>query len=64
MIYRNYLEEDMSADVAKTLAGAFVFLVTRHTWNKAENNTSELRWGTEWRATTVAAILGTQGRSR
>ena len=45
MIYRNYLEEDMSADVAKTLAGAFVFLVTRHTWNKAENNTSELEVG-------------------
>ena len=34
LIYRNYLVFDMTADVAKVIIGSFIYLTTRHTWNK------------------------------
>lgn len=35
LLHRNYNESEMSPEVAKTLVGSFVYLTTRHTWNKA-----------------------------
>lgn len=34
LIYRNYHEVDMTSEIAKTLIGSFIYLTTRHTWNK------------------------------
>lgn len=34
LIYRNYHESDINSDVIKTLLGSFIYLTTRHTWNK------------------------------
>lgn len=34
LLYRNHLAEDMTASVAKVLIGSFIYLTTRHTWNK------------------------------
>ena len=35
IIYRNYHEGDITIGVATTLIGSFVYLTTRHTWNKS-----------------------------
>ena len=35
IIYRNYLNKDYSASVVKTIIGSFLYLTTRHTWNKS-----------------------------
>ena len=34
LAYRNYHEEDFDSSVAKSLIGSFIYLTTRHTWNK------------------------------
>jgi hypothetical protein len=34
LMYRNFLPDDMCADVAKVIIGSFIYLTTRHTWNK------------------------------
>ena len=34
LMYRSYHSNDMSAEVAKTIIGSFIYLTTRHTWNK------------------------------
>eukprot|EP01033_Poteriospumella_lacustris_P010457 gene10460-7435_t len=35
LMYRNYHDFQYTPDVAKTLLGSFVYLTTRHTWNKS-----------------------------
>ena len=35
LLYRNYHVDEITDSVAKTLVGSFVYLTTRHTWNKA-----------------------------
>jgi hypothetical protein len=42
ILYRNYHERDMLPDVLKTLIGSFVYLTTRHTWNKATTEDKRL----------------------
>ena len=34
LLYRNYHQHELTACIAKTLVGSFVYLTTRHTWNK------------------------------
>lgn len=34
LIYRSHLPDDMNASVAKVVIGSFIYLTTRHTWNK------------------------------
>jgi hypothetical protein len=41
LLYRNHLADDMSASVAKVIIGSFIYLTTRHTWNKVSKE--ELR---------------------
>ena len=35
VIYRNYKDTELTPPVVKTVIGSFVYLTTRHTWNKA-----------------------------
>eukprot|EP01038_Epipyxis_sp_PR26KG_P004031 gene4031-5768_t len=42
LFYRNYHPEDITNDVAKTLVGGFVYLTTRHTWNKSTTEGARL----------------------
>ena len=34
LIYRNYREQHLTATAVKTIVGSFIYLTTRHTWNK------------------------------
>ncbi|KAJ1404620.1 hypothetical protein B484DRAFT_219412, partial [Ochromonadaceae sp. CCMP2298] len=34
LIYRSHLRDEMTTKAAKTLIGSFIYLTTRHTWNK------------------------------
>lgn len=43
LIYRNYHEDDFESIVAKTVIGSFVYLTTRHTWNKSTKEGSTLQ---------------------
>ena len=43
LLYRNYHTVDLTSSVGKTLVGSFVYLTTRHTWNKS--TTEEARLG-------------------
>ncbi len=43
LLYRNYSEDDITPSVAITLLGSFVYLTTRHTWNKASLNGNPLK---------------------
>eukprot|EP01038_Epipyxis_sp_PR26KG_P004458 gene4458-6304_t len=38
LFYRNFLIGDLALPVAKTLISSFVYLTTRHTWNKTASN--------------------------
>ena len=42
VIYRNLLDEELTQEVVKTVVGSFVFLTTRHTWNKAARRKGKL----------------------
>lgn len=35
LLYRNYHEQDISPPIAMVLMGSFIYLTTRHTWNKS-----------------------------
>ena len=39
LLYRNFHQDEMTTAAAKTLIGSFVYLTTRHTWNKAIKRT-------------------------
>jgi hypothetical protein len=41
-LYRNVLQEALTPGAAKVLVGSFVFLTTRHTWNKAARGLGRL----------------------
>ena len=43
LMYRNYHENDITPNVAKTLIGSFVYLTTRHTWNKTTDEENRLQ---------------------
>jgi len=43
LLYRNYHVKEMSQQVAQTLIGGFVYLTTRHTWNKSTAEGSRLQ---------------------
>lgn len=42
LLYRNFQQEEMSPISAKVLIGSFVYLTTRHTWNKAARKQGKL----------------------
>lgn len=42
VMYRNFHLQDISPSVAKTLVDSFVYLTTRHTWNKSTKEGSRL----------------------
>ena len=42
LLYRNTLQEDLTPAAAKVLIGSFVYLTTRHTWNKAARREGQL----------------------
>ena len=42
LLYRNLLDGELSPEVVKTVVGSFVFLTTRHTWNKAARKKGKL----------------------
>ena len=42
LLYRNYKESHIQPHVAKTLVGSFVYLTTRHTWNKSTTEGARL----------------------
>jgi hypothetical protein len=42
LLYRNYHEREFKATVATTLVGSFVYLTTRHTWNKSTTEGARL----------------------
>lgn len=43
LLYRSYHEIDYTAEVAKTLLGSYVYLTTRHTWNKSTTEGARLQ---------------------
>jgi thiol-disulfide isomerase/thioredoxin len=43
LMYRNYHDFQYTPDIAKTLLGSFVYLTTRHTWNKSTVEGSRLQ---------------------
>jgi thiol-disulfide isomerase/thioredoxin len=34
LAYRNYHEDELTPDIVKSMIGSFIYLTTRHTWNK------------------------------
>ena len=42
LLYRNSHQEELTPGSAKTLVGSFVYLTTRHTWNKAARRQGRL----------------------
>ncbi len=42
LLYRNLLDNELTPAVVKTIVGSFVFLTTRHTWNKAARKLGKL----------------------
>ena len=42
IFYRNYRNNDINASIAVTLFGSFVYLTTRHTWNKSVDESLRL----------------------
>ncbi len=42
LLFRNVHQEDLTPTAAKAVVGAFVFLTTRHTWNKATRELGRL----------------------
>lgn len=43
LMYRNLHEHELTCTAAKTLIGSFVYLTTRHTWNKATSEGARLQ---------------------
>jgi hypothetical protein len=43
LIYKNYREEEYKPYIATTIVGSFVYLTTRHTWNKSTNEGARLQ---------------------
>lgn len=43
LLYRNYDIDSITPNVAKTLLGSFVYLTTRHTWNKSTKEGARLK---------------------
>jgi hypothetical protein len=43
LMYRNYHPDCITPNVAKTLVGSFMYLTTRHTWNKATVESARLQ---------------------
>ena len=43
LLYRNHTESELNERVAKVLLGSFIYLTTRHTWNKATKEGARLK---------------------
>jgi hypothetical protein len=43
LMYRNYSEAEITPSIAITLLGSFIYLTTRHTWNKMSKNLDSLK---------------------
>ena len=42
LLFRNFHSTDLSIEKVKSIVGSFVFLTTRHTWNKATREKGKL----------------------
>ena len=43
LLYRNYSESQITPGIAITLLGSFIYLTTRHTWNKMTKKNNPLK---------------------
>lgn len=44
LLYRNFHDHELTPAAVKTLVGSFVYLTTRHTWNKATTENARLQF--------------------